>query len=97
MSRHHRAQRWSTHAPRLRAQIAVLVEQGRARCIECGRPVTPDQKWHAGHVTAAAAGGEPTSGNVGPVHASCNLRAGGRAGAAVTNGRRHTTNGLRPW
>lgn len=85
MSKHHAAQKWSTHSPKLRAQITPLLPLS---CIECGRPVTADQKWHVGHRQDAAKGGRPTAANAGPAHAGCNLTSGGRAGAAVTNARR---------
>lgn len=95
MSRHHRAQKWTTHAPKLRALIAPQLP---LPCVECGRPVLKEHKWQVGHRTDAMDGGRPTLQNVGPVHSrselwpvNCNQRAGGKRGAAVTNARRTTT------
>jgi 5-methylcytosine-specific restriction endonuclease McrA len=71
-------------------------------CVEgCGQPVTKDQTWHVAHLNPAMLGGKTTSTNVGPAHAKCNLRAGGRMGAAVTNAKRstqeQTKEGRRSW
>lgn len=96
MSRHHRAQKWSTHAPKLRARIEPTLPQP---CVNgCGRPVFREQQWQVGHRQGAARGGQPTLANCGPAHTSCNLRDGGREGARVTNSRRTSrTDGIRPW
>jgi len=86
MSQHHRRQKWSTASPKHRSRIAQLLP---LPCIECGRPVTPDQNWHVGHkVAASAPGSSAGTANVGPAHATCNLKAGGKLGAAKTNARR---------
>lgn len=94
MSQHHRRQKWSTHSAKLRAKIAPQLP---LPCIECGRPVLPEQRWHVGHRVAAALGGRPTVGNAGPVHASCNLRAGGKLGARIAASRRQAAKDIRPW
>lgn len=88
MSKHHVNQQWSTHSPKLRAKILPLLP---LPCIQCGRPVTKDQTWHVGHRLGAASGGKPTPQNVGPAHAKCNLRDGGRVGARITNARRNAS------
>ena len=59
-----------------------------APCTRCGEPVTEDMEWHADHVQEAAFGGEDRASNYGPAHARCNTSAGGRIGAAMTNGPR---------
>jgi hypothetical protein len=103
MSRHHRAQKWSTHAPKLRARIVLP-----APCLDCPHPVMPDQKWQVGHRKAASAGGAPTVANSGPSHTycptcqrRCNQSSGGRMGAVVTNQARRRTrdrsNDIREW
>lgn len=100
MSRHHIAQQWTTFVTWRRPE---LERQLPAPCIQCGRAVLPDPPgwvgttWHVGHRKDAAKGGKPTRENTGPIHARCNLRSGGRAGAAVTNGRRKLRQGMRPW
>jgi len=94
MSQHHRRQKWTTHAPKHRARIASMLP---SPCIQCGRPVTADQDWHAGHRVDAALGGTASASNVGPVHASCNLKAGGRLGARIVNSRRQRSKDIRPW
>lgn len=105
MSRHHQAQNWSTHSPKLRVKLAAMLP---LPCVDCGRLVTPDQKWQVGHRTAAAQGGQPTMANVGPSHVksdtwprSCNQKAGGKLGAAIANrsklAAKRTDQGIRPW
>lgn len=94
MSKHHRAQKWTTHAPKLREKLARMLP---APCVECGRPVLPEHAWQVGHRTAAALGGRPTLANVGPVHTSCNRKAGGQLGARITNTRRQARKDIRPW
>jgi hypothetical protein len=101
MSKHHRAQRWTTHSPKLREKIAPRLP---LPCINCPCPVMPTDKWQVGHRLDAALGGKPTIGNTGPSHAwcqtckkRCNQVAGGRLGAAITNGRRQASRDIRPW
>lgn len=89
MSRHHIAQKWSTHSPKLRKDIKPLLP---LPCIskQCkkGGVVHPTDDWHVGHRIDAAKGGRPTKRNTGPIHKGCNLRDGGALGAAVVNARR---------
>ena len=92
VSQHHRAQKWTTHAPRLRAAIEARLPQP---CVNCGAAVTRQHKWQVGHRTDAAAGGKPTLQNTGPTHVksdiwprNCNQIAGGKLGAKVTNAKR---------
>lgn len=105
MSEHHKRQQWTTFTQRRRAE---LKDQLPLPCIQCGQPVLPDPprppgvdrwptRWHVGHIQDAAKGGRPTRDNTGPIHAACNLRSGGRAGAAVTNARRAADRGIREW
>lgn len=59
-----------------------------APCWRCGRLLTremPETEWQAGHTTDRADGGN--DGDVMPECTSCNLSAGGRRGAAMTNQR----------
>jgi hypothetical protein len=90
MSRHHRAQRWTTFARQRRIELAAQLP---LPCIRCGRPVMPDPAgrqrttWHVGHRDGAAQGGQPTRANTGAEHARCNLSAGGKLGAAITHRR----------
>lgn len=105
MSRHHRAQKWTTHAPKLRVKIQAQIEAaGALPCVECGQPVTPQHRWQVGHRRDAARGGRPTLANVGPVHQrsehwprNCNQIAGGKLGATIVNGRRQASKDIRPW
>ena len=96
MSEHHRTSEWAKARATNRLRIAATLP---APCIDCGRPVLPDQKWQVGHivsvVTARAMGwttmqmNHPS--NLGPTHAkgpgqrACNQIAGGKLGAAKTN------------
>lgn len=108
MSQHHRAQKWTTHSPKLRKK---LEPQLPLPCLNCPHPVMKTDKWQVGHRVDAARGGKPTIGNAGPTHAwcpacrkRCNQVAGGRLGAAVTNARRarragtrQSSTDIRPW
>lgn len=85
MSRHHRAQKWTTHSPKLRAKWTALLPRP---CIACGQPVMKGEPWHVGHIIAAEDGGRPTMQNTAPVHARCNLSDGGKRGAARVNAAR---------
>lgn len=98
MSRHHRASHHTTATHKLRPEIEARLP---LPCTECGKPVYRDQKWHVAHITPASQGGRTTRANTGAAHALCNLRAGGKLGAAATNGnRRRRTDareGIRSW
>jgi len=101
MSRHHRAQKWSTHAPKLRALIKPRLP---LPCLNCPHLVLPDQQWQVGHRRDAALGGKAKPSNVGPSHTycptckkRCNQVAGGRLGARIVNGRRQASKDIRPW
>lgn len=58
--------RYSSAHQRLRAAVAVAVEQGRALCARCGESITPGTDWDLDH-----ADGEG-NGYLGPSHARCN-------------------------
>ncbi|SMQ73495.1 hypothetical protein [Agreia sp. VKM Ac-1783] len=101
MSRHHRAQKWSTHSPKLRKIIQPQLPQ---KCIDCPHPVMPTDKWQVGHRNAAGTGGPPTLANVGPSHAwcpycrkRCNQVAGGKLGARISNRNRNARRDIREW
>lgn len=94
MSQHHRAQKWSTHSPKLRK---LIEPQLPLPCVNCGRSVTPEQVWQVGHRQDAARGGQPTIQNCGPAHKSCNSKAGGKLGATITNSKRQAEKDIRPW
>lgn len=58
-------------------------------CWRCGKPITledPESSWHAGHIEDRGQGGQDSAGNYAPECTSCNLSAGGKLGAAITNG-----------
>lgn len=109
MSVHHIRQGWTTFSRERRIELAAQLPLpciAGAECLE-GGIVYPDPapapgfrprtRWHVGHIIDAAKGGRPTRANTGPIHARCNLRAGGTAGARVTNRRRSADRGIRPW
>src|SRR6266540_1202205 len=61
-----RRQRYSTAHQKLRAQIAVEVEAGRAVCARCSRPIDPlTPEWDLDHVDGG-------NGYLGASHARCN-------------------------
>lgn len=108
MSRHHIAQKWSTFTRKRRAELEPQLPLPciARRCIRGGTvfpdPPTPPgmrkrTQWHVGHIQDAGLGGRPTRENTGPIHAACNLREGGTAGARVTNAARAAGDGIRPW
>lgn len=101
MSQHHRAQKWTSKSPGLRALITPTLPR---RCLNCPHLVTPDQTFQVGHIVAASKGGQPTIANAGPVHTycpacghRCNQVDGGRLGAAKTNSKRQQRKDIRPW
>ncbi|WP_344752095.1 HNH endonuclease [Gryllotalpicola koreensis] len=94
MSRHHRAQNWTSFNEKRRAELAAQLP---LPCVNCGRPVTKEDRWHVGHKRDAALGGKATRANTGAAHTLCNLRAGGKLGARMTNGRRRPATDIREW
>ncbi|MGP0050048.1 MAG: HNH endonuclease [Solirubrobacteraceae bacterium] len=58
-----------------RSRVALFLA-ARGRCAECGEPLTP--RWHADHVTPAAAGGHTDPANGQALCPRCNLRKGAR-------------------
>lgn len=74
-----------------RAHVKILVASGRAYCWRpnCGKQLQPGH-WHVGHDDLdpnRIRGGEC---------ASCNLKAGARKGALITNARRKAAAFVRP-
>jgi len=60
-----RRQRYSSAHQRLRAKVAVAVEQGIANCARCGLPIEPGTDWDLDH-------NDDGRGYRGPSHARCN-------------------------
>lgn len=99
MSEHHQSKEWAAVRRVMRPIIAASLP---ARCIDCGRPVYPDQKWQVGHIVSAARGKAMgwsvqqinARTNLGPSHTksrgqrACNQIAGGREGAKISNAKR---------
>lgn len=95
MSRHHRASKHTSASTPLRA---IIESQLPLPCIEgCGGMVEKGSKWHLAHKVPASQGGKTVASNVGPAHVGCNLRSGGRLGAATVNRRRTVEKGRRSW
>lgn len=61
-----------------------------APCPRCGGLITPEDPestWHAGHLEDHATGGSDKDlTNFAPEHGRCNMAAGGKLGARITNG-----------
>lgn len=77
---------------RERARWAPKVDAGLVNCARCGQPLEPGRPWDLGH-------NDDRKTYRGPEHPnSCNRRAGGANGAAVTNAmRRKTVRVSRDW
>lgn len=70
-----------------------------APCWRCGKTVQPGDSWHVGHIQDRSDGGQDdarliTLAEVAVECARCNLSAGGKRGAAVTNSRKVQTGAL---
>ena len=77
---------------RLRDRLKPFVEAGMVRCARCGRLIEPCTPFDLGHVD-----GSGRTLYQGIEHRTCNRRAGGKIGAAITNGgkQRRVSTGLR--
>lgn len=62
-----------------RRRMARVVDAGLAVCSRCGHPIVPGADWHLDH-------SDDRADYLGAAHALCNLRAGGRKGAAARLG-----------
>ena len=80
-----RRKRWGGHDSR--AARAIVAAMLPAPCWRCGRMLTLADKWTAGHLEDRADGGGDHAGNLAPECGRCNYSAGGKRGAAITNGR----------
>jgi DNA-directed RNA polymerase subunit RPC12/RpoP len=74
---------------RKRAEYQKQVDAGTATCWRCGKAIRPGDDWHAGHDD------HDRTKYAGIECPPCNLKAGGQAGAAVTNAKWSTT--VRDW
>jgi hypothetical protein len=59
-----------------------------APCWRCGVMLTKDSKWTVGHLEDRTDGGSDNPANLAPECSRCNYSAGGKRGAAITNGRK---------
>lgn len=73
-------------------------------CWRCGRLITaetPEDQWHAGHLEDRGQGGQDSAANYAPECSGCNTSAGGKLGAAITNGAKvtvtYTKETLKKW
>jgi hypothetical protein len=108
VSAHHRTAEWARTTRANRPRIAATLP---ARCIDCGRMITADQKWQVGHRVPAAVGkamgwssaeiNAPE--NLGPSHTkgpgqkACNQIAGGRLGSRVATTHRRAAQRMPQW
>ena len=75
-----------------RAHWRGRLQAGPLPCYRCGKPVTVHDRWTVEHLLERAYGGSETDvSNQWVAHLHCNSSAGGRIGAAITNGRRSAT------
>ena len=103
MSSHHRTTEWKALSATMRPRIAASLPQP---CIDgCGRPVMPGDNWHLGHRVPVAVAKRMgwsmaqinAAQNLGPSHARCNTRAGGKLGATISNANRRQKERLIAW
>jgi hypothetical protein len=69
----------------VRARWAPIVATGSVPCSRCGWPILPGQAWHLDHDD------HDRTRYLGPSHAHCNMRAGGKVGSARRWARRPRT------
>jgi len=82
----------------IRNQVKAMHAHGReVRCIRCGRPITPDQRFDVGHRIDGSRGGSHALSNLGPEHRRENRQAGGRMGALVANSSNRRARRLGKW
>ncbi|MEV1321969.1 hypothetical protein AB0J14_38475 [Micromonospora arborensis] len=74
----------------LREQWRPKVEAGLVDCARCEQPIQPSDPWDLGH-------NDDRTAYTGPECRTCNRAAGGRHGAAVTNGKRAELRHSRRW
>jgi hypothetical protein len=65
----------------LRERLRPMVEAGMVRCPRCGQFIEGGDRWELDHAPGKR-------GYLGPSHFRCNRSAGGKIGAAITNGKR---------
>lgn len=104
MSRHHVEAKWSTDSPKFRKLIEPLLP---LPCVNppCkhGGMVERGQRWQVAHRAGSEQrhGQRATIRDVGPAHADCNQRDGGRTGAAIVNRQKRRqqqiTKDIRAW
>lgn len=76
--------KWGGHdSTKARAIVRRMLP---AQCTRCPGVVTDEMEWHADHIQDRHGGGGNEPSNLGPCHAKCNTSAGGKIGAAITNG-----------
>ena len=75
------AEKYGASHRAIRARLKPIVKAGRAVCWRCGEPIAPNAEWHLGH-------SDDGTRWMGPEHATCNLRDGGRKRAAELFGPR---------
>ncbi len=98
MSGHHQDPEYTRNARTVRRHVNADHKAGRpVWCIGCGREIQPGQAFDVGHRIDAARGGSNALHNLGPQHRRENRRAGGRAGAAITNHTSRRAKGLPSW
>lgn len=82
----HKSKEWMRVSRQVRKIVdAQLAAGNEVRCIGCGWPIMPDQRYDVGHRIDDMDGGSLELSNLGPQHRGENRRAGGRRGAAITN------------
>jgi len=66
---------------RKRRQWQAVIDESGALCARCGRPIMAGMAWHLDHAPGK-------QGYLGPSHAHCNVVAGAKLGAAITNAKK---------
>lgn len=98
MSAGHSDPAYFRNARKVRRVTQARLDSGlEVICIGCGWTIQPGQRFDVGHRIDLARGGTNAIENLGPQHRRENRQAGGRIGAAKTNGGTRRARRLPAW
>lgn len=81
--------RWGgSRSTKARAYVRTMLP---CPCWRCGRIITPEMPWVAGHIVSRHDGGTDDPHNLRPEHRRCSDSSGGRVGGRITAARKNST------